>query len=414
MTFSFPFQEYFSVLQLKMQLLDANSMEYGEKEALRHLLLNTKNVYNLNSFEKVCMTGDRDTIKFVFTSYWDCVRVFLQYTVFLQYKLKKRMHFVSIPVSIHQPSAPSKQIMDLLNILLSQEREAMVMRQKARRLVPTCNAVGSSPSSTNLVWRHMVVEWCYFTIDSVGADRELVYIAMDILDRFLELKSSYLRNQTEYEKAATAALLITAKLYADDYICPRRILLLTENSSTTTRDIMDTTSDIYSTLSWETSIPTAARFVKTLVGLIPSHSFQRAGKSRSDVFQEAVYQIELSVQDAIYSSFPASLVAWMALENVIESMNLLTTQDLQHFRFYVAGATGHEYNMELRGMLRSFNVPIIIPDETQKPHPSTIKPRSLKNIPSVSIEDMRGLMELEEKCSLHRSNRSDQLRNYNE
>ncbi len=52
MTFSFPFQEYFSVLQLKMQLFDANSKEYGEKEALRHLLFNNKNVYNLNSFEK--------------------------------------------------------------------------------------------------------------------------------------------------------------------------------------------------------------------------------------------------------------------------------------------------------------------------------------------------------------------------
>jgi hypothetical protein len=103
MTFSFSFQEYFSVFNLKMQLLDANSTKYGEKEVLRHLLLNNKNVYNLNySFEKVCMTGDRDTIKFVFTSYWDCIRVFLQYTVFLQYKLKKRIHFVSIGID---PSA---------------------------------------------------------------------------------------------------------------------------------------------------------------------------------------------------------------------------------------------------------------------------------------------------------------------
>ena len=124
---------------------------------------------------------------------------------------------------------------DVLKLLLIQENESITI-DRARSLAQTDNTAGTSFFSTNPIWRQMIVEWYYSIIDQVGADRELVYIAMDILDRFLDVKTSYLKDKKEYEKAVIASLLISTKLYADEYICPKELLQLT-SSSITSRDI---------------------------------------------------------------------------------------------------------------------------------------------------------------------------------
>ena len=79
---------------------------------------------------------------------------------------------------------------DVLKLLLIQENESITI-DRARSLAQTDNTAGTSFFSTNPIWRQMIVEWYYSIIDQVGADRELVYIAMDILDRFLDVKTSY-------------------------------------------------------------------------------------------------------------------------------------------------------------------------------------------------------------------------------
>ena len=207
---------------------------------------------------------------------------------------------------------------------------------------------------------------------------------MDILDRFLDVKTSYLKDKKEYEKAVIASLLISTKLYADEYICPKELLQLT-SSSITSRDIMDTAVDIYESLSWNHSIPTAARFVHTLVKLLPENFTK---KSRADIFENAIYQIELSVQDAICSSQPASLVAWMAVENGLETAIFLSPDERHEFRSRVSKTTGHEYSTELRNRLRGFQANVVLSDETKEIHHVSLKPRSLKDIPVVSMHEI--------------------------
>ncbi len=234
----------------------------------------------------------------------------------------------------------------------------------------------------------MIVEWYYSVIDQVGADRELVYIAMDILDRILDVKTSYLKDKKEYEKAVIASLLISTKLYADEYICPKELLQLT-SSSITSRDIMDTAVDIYESLSWNHSIPTAARFVHTLVRLLPKNSFARTEKSRADIFDNAIHQIELSVQDVICSNLPPSLVAWMVVENALETTKFLTPDDLHEFRSHVSKTTGHEYSVGLRHRLQGFQanqVATLTQQDEEVLHVLSAA-RLLKDIPVVSLHD---------------------------
>ena len=148
---------------------------------------------------------------------------------------------------------------------------------------------------------------------------------------------------------------------------------------------MDTAVDIYESLSWNHSIPTAARFVHTLVKLLPENFTK---KSRADIFENAIYQIELSVQDAICSSQPASLVAWMAVENGLETAIFLSPDERHEFRSRVSKTTGHEYSTELRNRLRGFQANVVLSDETKEIHHVSLKPRSLKDIPVVSMHEI--------------------------
>ena len=273
---------------------------------------------------------------------------------------------------------------NLFKNLLIQEIEYTTIRDRARRLAQTDNT-----STSNPIWRQMIVEWCYSITDRVGADRELVYITMNILDRFLDVKISYRTDKKEYEKAIIASLLITAKLYAEeDYICLRQLLQLT-SSCFTSRDILDTAVDIYESLSWEHSIPTAARFVHTLVRLLPKNSFARTEKSRADIFDNAIHQIELSVQDVICSNLPPSLVAWMVVENALETTKFLTPDDLHEFRSHVSKTTGHEYSVGLRHRLQGFQanqVATLTQQDEEVLHVLSAA-RLLKDIPVVSLHD---------------------------
>ncbi len=282
-------------------------------------------------------------------------------------------------------------MMDLLKILVNQEQESRIIQDRARYLAREGVANGNNHFDSN-PWRQMIVEWYYSIVDRIGADRELVYITMNILDRFVDVKTFYLKDKKEYEKAVIASLLISSKLYADEYICPREIIQLA-SSSITTKSIMATTVEIYESLSWDFCIPTAARFAHTFVKCISENPSALDRRNRSEIFEDAIFQIELSVQDSVCSSQPPSLVAWMAVENAIEATNTdVSLEDLKNFRSQVSKITGHQYSVELRSRLRGFKVNLIASDNSEHFYQAPpLKPRPLKDIPVVSMNDMKSL-----------------------
>mmetsp|Transcript_14238 Transcript_14238/g.26713 ORF Transcript_14238/g.26713 Transcript_14238/m.26713 type:complete len:409 (+) Transcript_14238:217-1443(+) len=254
----------------------------------------------------------------------------------------------------------------------------------------------------NPIWRQMIVNWCYQVIDHIGADRELVYITMNILDRFLavyfytnknknnnrqDVASStgsgllpsrsassirtrnYLTDKKAYETAVMTSLLITMKLEGVSSLCITDLVQMSSNS-VTSKDIIEVGKEIISSLSWNKQIPTAARFANALVHLLPDSMDEHTIVS---IYDMSVFQIELSVQDESCSHYPPSLVAWMAFENAMDDVNI--PQDIRaRVRMTISQELGHEYNYSLRTVLYKFqrhnhylseSSPVIIPPDDE-------------------------------------------------
>ena len=245
-----------------------------------------------------------------------------------------------------------------LKRLLGQELESRDCESSTRGVKRRAFDNGRCSSIHNPIWRQMVVEWCYHVIDHISADRELVYITMNILDRFLvahhakkdhTCKYYYLTDKKAYETAVMTSLLMTMKLQGISALCVKDLVKMSSNF-VTSKEIVEVGKEIVQTLTWNTQIPTAARFAHALVALLPESI---NGHIKISIFENVVYQIELSVQDEYCSQQPPSLVAWMAFENTIcnACMPQITRASI---RSQIAEELGIDYSFNLRVRLQNF------------------------------------------------------------
>lgn len=248
----------------------------------------------------------------------------------------------------------------LLRRLVEQER---ISRQNTFGSLDTkkCNSMIHNP-----VWRQMVVEWCYHVIDHISADRELVYIAINILDRFLSVHfrtltsnaknntntdgRRYLTDKRDYETAVMTALLLTLKLQGITSLSIENLVQMSSNSVSST-DILEVGQDTIHSLKWNSQIPTAARFAHVYIQLLSDDIFDEDTKVA--IFESTVFQIELSIQDEAFSYAPPSLVAWMAFENALSEVTSPLV-DLSSVRHIIAKETGNDQSMPLREKLQHF------------------------------------------------------------
>lgn len=207
----------------------------------------------------------------------------------------------------------------------------------------------------NNVWREMIVQWCYNVVDHIRADREIVYVAINVLDRFLVSQvlspsptQAYLTDRKDYEAAVMASLLITLKLQGISTLCIRDMLKMSRNSITS-KDIIRAAQAIEQSLKWNKQLPTATTFARALVDFLPSSVDRR---TRRALFDECIFSIELSVFDKECSCELPSLVAWTILENAMES-EALSQEIIRPFRDNVVEITGLKFKQSLReSMLR--------------------------------------------------------------
>jgi hypothetical protein len=161
---------------------------------------------------------------------------------------------------------------------------------------------------------------------------------------------------------------------------------------------------MYKALTWERNSSTAACFAHAILQLLPNTLSE---SSKAEIFQNSVYEIELSVHDEICMSLPASLVAWMAVDNALEENGLISTEEWCHFRALVADCTSHSHSISLCRRLASF-------EEEDDSMVASPQPQSLRDIPVVSQNDLaeesreRPTLseETDEEFSLHHSKRS--------
>mmetsp|Transcript_28014 Transcript_28014/g.39461 ORF Transcript_28014/g.39461 Transcript_28014/m.39461 type:complete len:379 (+) Transcript_28014:82-1218(+) len=211
-----------------------------------------------------------------------------------------------------------------------------------------------SKSSSNLVWRSKVAQWFYDVVDQLGESRDIVFIAMNIVDRFCAMHTSmqYSRDEKAYEAAAMTGLFLALKL------CGRRKLSASEITSmsqhgTDTDEIVNMGKTMIGVLSWDHKLITPINFVQAFLRLLPETVNDATKRVLHDT---ASFFTEASVCDSFFSGVASSEVAYAAILNAIgsdEVTSQLESVDLSSFYSLIQDTTSLDHEAQNVGSIRS-------------------------------------------------------------
>lgn len=252
--------------------------------------------------------------------------------------------------------------MESLQKLLLDERESLGDTEDYRRRKARLQSKELDPSSLDVnaenvhqepLWRYLIVQWCYEVADVIEADREIVYIAIHILDRYIaKMQQNNRPSKKHYEIMVMSSFLLAMRLYSSENLpLTLQALLEKSSSSISSSELLSTAKDIYTSLTWHATVPTAARFVHALVQTLPDSISQ---DEKTNIFDDAVFQVELSVFDEFLMNYPLpSFVAWMVLENTLCDRKVLSASDHNRFREEISSLTGYREIFSIRSRLQN-------------------------------------------------------------
>jgi len=161
--------------------------------------------------------------------------------------------------------------------------------------------------------RQKMCEWCYRIVDHFNGSRELVAIAQNYLDRFLD---QYRCDCTAYKLAAITSLYLAVKIYNRKPISSKSLASLS-NGEFLVEDIAEMEDMILKTLDWKMSPPTASSFCGYFHGLLPTSIKPSV---RQTILQRSCFFSELAVMNYSFLSFNPSEVAFAAISNSLEGL----------------------------------------------------------------------------------------------
>jgi len=179
-----------------------------------------------------------------------------------------------------------------------------------------CLMEGESQSqqkwAPNLIWREKVVQWSYDVVDHLNEERRVVYIAINILDRFCASKASNFCKIDEkaYEIASLSSIFLAVRIAGSGNLLISELVSMSRGGIST-QDIISTGTAIVKELSWEDKILAPVDFVKSFLQLVPS--------VHRGILDSASYLTEIAVCDVVLSHSKASFLAVAACLNVLRS-----------------------------------------------------------------------------------------------
>lgn len=201
---------------------------------------------------------------------------------------------------------------------------------------PNEEPTGDDPETVSETWRLKVCEWCYQVVDHYNFNREVVFIAMNYLDRVVALetmKSSCSINKKDFRLMAITALYMAIKLHGihlsnDSVRRKLRIVSFCDLSERcfSVEQIEAMERRILSGLAWLVNPPTPFSYVDSLVSLCPlcniSYSGLSHGTVSSSIRDFALYLTELAVSESRFTfSSSCLLLSYSAVLCAISSLH---------------------------------------------------------------------------------------------
>lgn len=196
--------------------------------------------------------------------------------------------------------------------------------------------------------REKMCEWCYRVVDHFHASRDIVGVAFNYLDRFVDKCSC---DRTAFKLAAMTCLYMATKLFHSREISMSSLAELSRGEFDVIH-IAEMEGIILQTLNWRLHAPTSQCFINQLQGLLPT---TKQGPVTRAIYQRAMFFGELSLFDYCFVTQPRSAVAIAALLNAMEGMDESAVSREDHVVFLeaVKEAVGVAYPPELIESIRN-------------------------------------------------------------
>lgn len=214
-----------------------------------------------------------------------------------------------------------KESFETITILLKQEKsyaisdwaliEELEQQYSSGREVPVVDAVA----------REKLASWCFQVISFCGMHRETVEIAFSYLDRYL-CSGAGKRARTDksrYRLACMTCFYTAIKVHERTAMNPAVFMKLSEGSYSQD-DFERMEREILSALKWRMHPPTAMSFVRSMLDLLPESCLDN---DQIDLILELAHiQTEQAVTKHEFVSIKASTLAFCAIMNALENLNL--------------------------------------------------------------------------------------------
>ena len=174
--------------------------------------------------------------------------------------------------------------------------------------------------------RVQIVDWCYSVVDICQFDREIVAIAMGMVDRFLSRPSSsgeigyYTQDSEKFQLLAMTALYISIKTNERAAFNSSYFSIMSFGQYSV-EDIEATEVKILFGLSWNICAPTSIQFANHILSLLLPHVILKE-TTWAILLDEVKYQAEYAVRDFYFSSQRPSTVAFAAIFNALEEVSI--------------------------------------------------------------------------------------------
>lgn len=243
----------------------------------------------------------------------------------------------SFSIEYEEPTFQRVYMVDKLNSMMKQEStyykcDDYMGRQKKQRMKAvyypsSCHSpsgIADSRTSGDKVvdqsCREKICDWCYRVIDYFDFDREIVYFAMNYLDRFTK---DHPMDRPTYKLAATTAVTLAIKIHQPKKISLNDLVPKLSCGAFGVDEILRMELAMLRVLDYHLHCPTPANYVLRILALDPFASRGVKEFDMDSVQTLAIFFVELSVSDYFFVTQDASKIAVAAIVNAIEGLGML-------------------------------------------------------------------------------------------
>uniref|UniRef100_A0A7S1UYH0 Cyclin-like domain-containing protein n=1 Tax=Grammatophora oceanica TaxID=210454 RepID=A0A7S1UYH0_9STRA len=261
------------------------------------------------------------------------------------------------------PTSASDEVHDRLRVLRQQEsspsykcNDYLLRRKLESDNRP--NGGSCSPSSivqqsevplheVDTLCREKMVDWSYRVIDHFHASRELVAIAFQYLDRFIDKCSC---DRTSFKLAAMTSLYVATKVFHARELSMSSLADLSRGEFDVMH-IAEMEGILLETLEWRMHPPTVQDILHLLQNFLPCER----GPLHKALYQRAIFFAELSTFDYCFVTQPRTAIAIACLLNAMEGMEESVVTPADHASFVRAAchALDMEYSQHLIESIRN-------------------------------------------------------------